>query len=107
MRSQVKHKYRKHRTLIAVVTKKTLKVDKTFRPDNPLAVCFTTCSWDIYQEILAGQRSTMDTKLQLRTIKIFVRSISEPKTISLTSRTSVCKSDEDLYGSQLKLRIRS
>src|ERR1019366_68930 len=35
----------------------------------------------------------MDTKLQLRSIKVFVRSISEPKTVSLTSSTPVCKSD--------------
>ena len=93
MRSQVKHKYRKHRTLITVVAKKTLNVGETLRPDNTLAVCFTTCSRDIYQEILAGQCPTMDTKLQLRSIKVFVRSISEPKTVSLTSSTSVCKSD--------------
>src|SRR5271157_2622664 len=93
MRSQVKHRYRKHRTLIAVVAKKTLNVGRTLRSANALAICFTACSWDIYQEIFARQRPTMDAKLQLRTIKIFVRSISEPKTISLTSRTSVCKSD--------------
>ena len=89
----MKHKYRKHRTLPTVVAKKTLNVGETLRPDHTLAVCFTTCSRDIYQEILAGQRPTMDTKLQLRSIKVFVRSISEPKTVSLTSSTSVCKSD--------------
>src|ERR1035437_8176565 len=93
MRSQVKNNYRKYRTLITVVAKKTLNVGETLRPDNAFAVCFTTCSWNIDQEILAGQRPTMDTKLQLRSIKVFVRSISEPKTISLTSRASVCKSD--------------
>src|SRR5580692_5714367 len=93
MRSQVKHKYRKHRTLITVVAKETLNVGETSRLDNTLAVYFTTCSRDIYQEILAGQRPTMDTKLQLRSIKVFVRSISEPKTVSLTSSTSVCNSN--------------
>ena len=47
----MKHKYRKHRTLITVVAKKTLNVGETLHPDNTLAVCFTTCSRDIYQEI--------------------------------------------------------
>ena len=89
----MKHKYRKHRTLITVATKKTLYVGEALRPDNTLAVCFTTCGRDIYQEILADQRPTMDTKLQLRSIKVFVRSISKPKTVSLTSSASVCKSD--------------
>src|ERR1035437_512448 len=93
MRRQAKHKYRKHRTLITVVAEKTLNVGETLRPDNAFAVCFTTCSRDVYQEILADQRPTMDTKLQLRSIKVFVRSISEPKTVSLTSSASVCKSD--------------
>ena len=46
-----------------------------------------------YQEILAGQRPTMDTQLELRSIKVFVRSISEPKAVSLTSSAFVCKSD--------------
>ena len=89
----MKHKYRKHRTLITVVAKKTLYVDETSRTDNILAVCFSTCSRDIYQEILAGQRPTMDTKLQLRSIKVLIRSISEPKTVSLTGSTSGGKSD--------------
>ena len=89
----MKHKYRKHRTLKTVVAKKTLNVGETWRPDNTLAVCFTTCSRDVYQEILAGQRPTMDTKLQLRCIKVFVRPISEPKTVSLTRCTSVFESD--------------
>src|SRR5579863_5792752 len=93
MRRQMKCKYRKHRTLITVVAKKTLKVGETLRPDTTLAVCFTTCIRYIYQEIHAGQRLTMDTKLQLRSIKVFVRSISEPKTVSLTSSIFVCKSD--------------
>jgi hypothetical protein len=62
MRSQVKHKYRKHRALITVAAKKTLNIGETLRPDNILAVCFTTCSRDIYQEILAGQHPTVDTK---------------------------------------------
>ena len=57
----MEHKYRKHRTLKTVEAKKTLNVGETLCPDNTLAVCFTTCSWDIYQEILAGQRPTMDT----------------------------------------------
>src|SRR5208337_2172800 len=93
MRSQVKHRYRQHRALITVVAKKTLNVGETLRPDNTFAVCLTTRSRDIYQEILAGQRPTMDTKLQLRSIKVLVRSISEPKTVSLTRSASVCKSD--------------
>jgi hypothetical protein len=54
MRSQVEHIYRKHRTLKTVVAKKTLNVGEALHPDNTLAVCFTTCSRDIYQEILAG-----------------------------------------------------
>ena len=62
----MKHKYRKHRTLITVVAKKTLNVGETLCPDNTLAVCFTTCSRDIYQEILAGQRPTMDTEVTER-----------------------------------------
>src|ERR1039458_10291157 len=93
MRRQVKHRYRKDRTLIAVVAKETLTGGRTLRPDNTLAVCFTTCSRDIYQEILAGQHPTVDTKLQLSSIKVFVRSVSEPKTVSLTSSTSACKPD--------------
>src|ERR1035437_2166838 len=93
MRSQVKHRYRKHRTLITVVAKKTLNIGETLRPDNTLAVCFTTCRRDMYQEILAGQCPTMDAKLQLRSIKVFVRSISEPKAVGLTSSASACKSD--------------
>src|ERR1035441_914740 len=93
MRSQVKNNYRKYRTLITVVAKKTLNVGETLRPDNTLAVCFTTCRRDIYQEILAGQHPTVDTKLQLSSIKVFVRSVSEPKTVSLTSSSSACKSD--------------
>jgi hypothetical protein len=43
----VKHKYRKHRTLITVVAKKTLYVGETSSPDSTLAVCFTTGSRDI------------------------------------------------------------
>ena len=62
----MKHKYRKHRTLITVVAKKTLNVGETLHPDNTLAVCFTTCSRDICQEILAGQRPTMDTEVTER-----------------------------------------
>src|SRR5450759_2290787 len=93
MGSQVKHKYRKHRTLKAVVAKKTLNVGKTLRPDNTLAICFTACSCDSDQEILAGQCPTMDTKLQLRSIEVFVRSISESKTVGPAGSTSVCKSD--------------
>jgi hypothetical protein len=62
----VKHKYRKHRTLITVVAKKTLNVGETLCPDNTLTVCFTTCNRDIYQEILAGQRPTMDTEVTER-----------------------------------------
>ena len=89
----MKHKYRKHRALITVAAKKTLNIGETLRPDNILAVCFTTCSRDIYQEILAGQHPTVDTKLQLRCIKVFVRPISEPKTVSLTSSASVFESD--------------
>ena len=59
----MKHKYRKHRTLITVAAKKALNVGETSRPDTTLAVYFTTCSWYIYQKIHAGQRPTMDTKL--------------------------------------------
>ena len=58
----MEHIYRKHRTLKTVVAKKTLNVGEALHPDNTLAVCFTTCSRDIYQEILAGQHPTVDTK---------------------------------------------
>jgi hypothetical protein len=48
------------------VAKKTLNVGETLCPDNTLTVCFTTCNRDIYQEILAGQRPTMDTEVTER-----------------------------------------
>ena len=62
----MEHIYRKHRTLKIVVAKKTLNVGEALHPDNTLAVCFTICSRDIYQEILAGQRPTMDTEVTER-----------------------------------------